>query len=528
RGQFMDSETTAHTIRRWYSFKLKVIFEGICIGILTGLLIVAYRLALEKAFIFLTFMYQKVSEKPLALLPWIIALIVIGIIISFLVKWAPLISGSGIPQVEGFLSGKLDMCWWKVLIAKFAGGVLSIGSGLSLGREGPSVQLGATVGLGFSRTFKRSHIEESYLVTAGASAGLAAAFNAPLAGVLFSLEEVHKNFSPLVLLTALSSALTSSYVAGEFFGLGPIFTFSGLEHLPLNHYALVILLGLFLGVCGVVFNAGLLKSQTLYAHLKWIPSHFRVFIPLSFSLGLGFILPQLLGGGHELIVEVVSFPLSLGFLTLLLVGKFVFTMICYGSGAPGGIFLPLLSIGAVIGTLWGTALSTFFGIDPSFTLNFIVLAMAGFFTAIVRAPITGIILISEMTGSFEHFLSLAVVCIVAYIVADLLGSKPVYDSLLERLLKSYGERKKNKNDSRKTILEFVVQSGSKLDGAYVRDISWPSLCLLVSLRRGQNEILPKGNTKIRAGDYLVILTDASEVSTVHEYIIPMIDTPIRG
>lgn len=521
----MDSETTAHTLRRWYSFRLKLILEGICIGILTGLLVVAYRLALEKAFNFLNFAYRSISAKPMLLVPWIGILLCVGLVIAFLVKFNPLISGSGIPQVEGLLSGKLDMSWWRILLAKFTGGVLSIGSGLSLGREGPSVQLGATVGLGFSRVLKRSHIEESYLVTGGASAGLAAAFNAPLAGVLFSLEEVHKNFSPLVLLTALSAALTSSYLASDFFGLQPIFSFVGVQHLPLNHYTLVILLGVVLGVSGALFNSGLLKAQDIYAGRKWLPSHFRIFIPLFFSLGLGFILPQLLGGGHELIVEVMSHPLTLGFLSLLLVGKFLFTLICYGSGAPGGIFLPLLSLGAVIGTLWGTALSSWFGIDSAFTANFIILGMAGLFTAIVRAPITGIILISEMTGSLDHFLSLAVVCIVAYIVADLLRSKPVYDSLLERLLKTRGVQEKNTQDYRKTILEFVVQKGSPLDGELVRNVSWPPLCLLVSIRRGQTEILPHGNTKIESGDYLDILTNVSEIPTVHEYVTSIINAP---
>lgn len=273
----MDSQTTAHTLRRWYSFRLKLIIEGICIGFLTGLLIVAYRLSLEKAFVFLAFVYGVFSNKPLFVIPWIAILLCIGLVISFLIKYNPLIRGSGIPQVEGFLSGKLEMNWWRLLLAKFTGGVLSIGSGLSLGREGPSVQLGATVGLGFSRVLKRSHIEENYLVTGGSSAGLAAAFNAPLAGVLFSLEEVHKNFSPLVLLTALSAALMSSYVASDFFGLQPIFSFTGLHYLPLDHYALVILLGVILGVSGAVFNSGLLKAQDFYAHRRWLPSHFSNF-----------------------------------------------------------------------------------------------------------------------------------------------------------------------------------------------------------------------------------------------------------
>jgi H+/Cl- antiporter ClcA len=170
--------------------------------------------------------------KPILILPWIGVLIIIGYIVGLMVKHEPMISGSGIPQVEGVLLRKLDMSWWRVILGKFIGGILSIGSGLSLGREGPSVQLGAAVGQGFSKVFKRVKIEEKYLITSGASAGLAAAFNEPLAGVMFALEEVHKNFSPLVLLSALSA----DFIASGFFGLKPVFTFVNLTTLPLNLY----------------------------------------------------------------------------------------------------------------------------------------------------------------------------------------------------------------------------------------------------------------------------------------------------
>ena len=138
----------------------------------------SYRYTLEKAGIFVTYVYKTISINPVLILPWICALILIGYIVGLMVKHEPMITGSGIPQVEGVLLRKLDMTWWRVIIGKFFGGVLSIGSGLSLGREGPSVQLGAAVGQGFSKVFKRIKIEEKYLMTSGASAGLSAAFNA--------------------------------------------------------------------------------------------------------------------------------------------------------------------------------------------------------------------------------------------------------------------------------------------------------------------------------------------------------------
>jgi H+/Cl- antiporter ClcA len=432
--EIKNKHNTYNTLFHWHSFKLKLVFEGICIGIITGLLVVLYSYLLEKAGVLLTYIYKIISIKPILILPWIGTLIFIGYLVGIMVKHEPMISGSGIPQVEGVLLRKLDMTWWRVILGKFIGGILSIGSGLSLGREGPSVQLGAAVGQGFSKLFKRMKIEEKYLITSGASAGLAAAFNAPLAGAMFALEEVHKNFSPLVLLSALSSALSADFIASGFFGLKPVFTLENLSTLPLKLYFYIIILGVFLGGFGVVFNKTLLKTQDIYVAQKWLPKKMRIIIPLLISVILGILLPQVLGGGHELITSLITNNFSLTILVVVVLVKFLFTMASFGSGAPGGIFLPLLAIGALIGNIYGMALVHFIHFDSIYINNFIILAMAGYFSAVVRAPITGTILITEMTGSFTNLLSLAIVSIVAYIVADVLGSKPIYEALLEKIL----------------------------------------------------------------------------------------------
>jgi len=266
-----NKHNTYNTLFHWHSFRLKLVFEGIGVGIITGFLVVLYRYALEKAAVMLAVIYRALSIRPMLIPVWIGALIIIGYIVGLLVKHEPMISGSGIPQVEGVLLRKLNMTWWKVIIGKFIGGVLAIGSGLSMGREGPSVQLGAAVGQGFSKVLKRIKIEEKYLMTSGASAGLAAAFNAPLAGAMFALEEVHKNFSPLVLLSALSAALSADIVTSEFFGLKPVLDFKSLSVLPLKYYFFIILLGVILGTLGMVFNKTLLKTQDLYSQQKWLP-----------------------------------------------------------------------------------------------------------------------------------------------------------------------------------------------------------------------------------------------------------------
>lgn len=513
-----NKHNTYNTLFHWHSFRIKLIFEGIAIGIITGLLIVMYRYALTKAGVFLAAIYDIIYVKPIIVLPWIGSLIIIGYIVGLMVKNQPMISGSGIPQVEGVLLRKIDMVWWKVILGKFIGGVLSIGSGLSLGREGPSVQLGAAVGQGFSKVFNRVKIEEKYLITSGASAGLAAAFNAPLAAVMFALEEVHKNFSPLVLLSTLSAALSAVFVASSFFGLKPVFTFENLPILPLKFYFYIIILGIIIGILGVMFNKFLLKTQDIYSNQKWLPKEMRIVVPLLISVVLGIILPQVLGGGHHLITSLVTGNLPLTILVILLLVKFLFTMASYGSGAPGGIFLPLLAIGALIGNLYGVALVNFMNFDSMYINNFIILAMAGYFTAVVRAPITGTILITEMTGSFSHLFSLAIVSIVAYIVADILASKPIYESLLERFLHNTGEKISIGNKKNKHLLEFAVCMGSELDGKQIKEVNWPHQCLLVAVKRGEDEILPKGDTVIIPGDYLIVLTNEDKVSNINDIL----------
>jgi len=517
-----DKNNTQNTLLHWHSFRSKLVFEGIGVGTITGLLIVMYRYALEKASILLSEIYKAISIRPLLILPWICCLVLIGYIVGLMVKHEPMIGGSGIPQVEGVLLRKLDMKWWRIILAKFIGGVLTIGSGLSLGREGPSVQLGAAVGQGFSRLLKRIKIEEKYLITCGASAGLAAAFNAPLAGVMFSLEEVHKNFSPLILLSALSAALSAAFVSSCFFGLKPVLNFENLSPLPLKYYLYIILLGIVVGLLGVVFNKLLLKTQNLYTNQKWLPKEMRIIIPLLISIVFGILLPQVLGGGHELIISLFKGNFSLTLLVIIIAMKFLFTMVSYGSGAPGGIFLPLLAIGALIGNVYGIVLIDFVHFNSMYINNFIILAMAGYFTAVVKSPITGTILIAEMTGSFKHLLPLAIVSIVAYMVADLLSSKPIYESLLQKFLHNAGDTISIGNRKNKSILEFAVCMGSVLDNKQIKDVKWPSHCLLVSVKRGEHEIIPKGDTVIYPGDYLIVLTNENWVSTINDSLNVMI------
>ena len=413
-----------------------LITEGLCVGLIGGFIVLLYRVALTFAGNWLIKILSYIKGNPFRCAVWFLILMALAWIVGRLVKWEPMISGSGIPQVEGEVSGRLSQNWKRVLPAKFAGGFLCMLGGLSLGREGPSIQLGAMAGQGISRALGRGKREEKFLMTCGASAGLSAAFHAPLAGMMFAVEEIHKTFSIPILLPVMTASVTADYIASHILGLDPVFHFQITEYLPQNYYWLLILLGILVGVSGVFYNWGMLKAQELYHKIPFLKETGRLLIAFLTAGVLGLVMPSVLGSGSGLIVSLTKGEMVLGMVVLTLVVKFLFSAVSFGSGAPGGIFFPLLILGALLGAVFAMTGAEFFGLDPVYINNFILLGMTGFFTAIVRAPLTGIILLFEMSGSISQMLSLSIVSVTAYIVATLMRSEPIYDSLLKRILKA--------------------------------------------------------------------------------------------
>lgn len=508
---------TSYVIKRASRLPVILIGEGLLVGIIGGLIVLAYRVALRYAGEWMNQILLYIKGRPLAILGWFAVLILFAVIVGKMVKWEPMISGSGIPQVEGEVTGKLKQNWKRVLPAKFFGGFLCMLGGLSLGREGPSIQLGAMAGKGISQVLDRSKTEECYLMTCGASAGLAAAFHAPLAGIIFAVEEIHKGFSVSVLISVMTASVTADFIASHFVGLEPVFQFQ-LEHfLPQSEYWMLLVLGVIVGVAGVFYNWAMLKAQELYKKPKWLNETGRILIAFLAAGILGLVMPSVLGSGHNLIETLTNGKMVLKIAVLTLVVKFLFSAVSFGSGAPGGIFFPLLILGALIGGIFSMIGSVYFGLPEIYLNNFVLLAMAGFFTSIVRAPITGIILLFEMSGSVSQMLSLSIVSITAYIVATLFRSEPIYESLLERILK---KQKKVESEihagSQKVLSSFVIMTDSVLEGRTVQEITWPDNCLLVALERNGKEMIPKGKTKLMAGDRLTTMTDERDAGYVHD------------
>lgn len=511
----MKKDKTSEMIRRASDFPVIMIGEGLLVGIFAGLLVLLYRISLTYAANWMNWILGFARNHPVRMIGWFLLLLCMAGMVGILVKWEPMIAGSGIPQLEGEMAGKLNQNWYKIIPAKFAGGFLCLFGGLALGREGPSIQLGAMMGKGISRILKRGKTEEKFLLTCGASAGMAAAFQAPLAGVMFVMEEIHKNFSASVFISAMTASVAADYITSKALGMNPVFQFEIADNLPQEYYGFLLVLGVILGVMGVFYNWFTLKVQWIYKTFPFPGTVSKMIIPFMAAGILGFTVPEILGNGHSLIEWMTHEKSVLGTVLILFVLRFLFSAVSFGAGVPGGIFFPMLVLGAFVGCIFGYLCTQWFGIPAEYINNFILLSMAGYFTAVVRAPMTGIILIFELTGSLSQMLSLSVVTIVSYITAMLMKSEPIYESLLERILN--GLHIEIEKDGGERVLDYyAVTEDSVVSGKMIRDIKWPEHCLLVAVKRGQNELIPKGRTRIITGDIIITMTDEEHNGRVYD------------
>lgn len=349
-------------------------------------------------------------------------------------RFAPHAAGSGIPNVQSILRREAEPEWKRLLPVKFIAGVAAIGGGMALGREGPTVQMGSATGFMVSEWFKvkAGEGERRALMSAGAGAGLAAAFNAPLSGLIFVLEELHGNFTPVMFVAAFLASVSADVVCRLLIGESPVFHFVGLAAPGVASLPWAAVLGVAMGGLGVIFNRGLLATIDLRERLlKW--NGFAVGAAAGVFVGfVGWTVPGLAGSGGELVQLSLSGKIAVGLMPLFLLARFSLTMVSYGSGAAGGIFAPLLVLGALAGLWFGSGVTQLMEITTMSPQVFCVLGMGALFTAIVRAPLTGIILMLELTATYDFMLPLLVSCLCAYGVAESLGNTPIYEALRQR------------------------------------------------------------------------------------------------
>jgi len=355
-------------------------------------------------------------------------------------RFAPEAGGSGIPEIEGAMEGMRPVRWKRVIPVKFVGGLLALGSGMALGREGPSVQLGANVGRMISDIFKVGKVDAQALLAAGAAGGLAAAFNAPLAGIMFVIEEMRSQFNYSLTSTksVFLSAVMATIVMRVFTDQDAVVTVTQYSHPDLHTLGFYLVLGFCFGVIGIYFNKMILATQDIYLSIhkgrRWYFVGIGAFLGAIFG-ALSIVAPDVAFSGIELIPHVEGGHFLAGGLLLLFLVRTFTTLLSFGSGAPGGVFAPTLALGTLFGMLFGVIAQALFPDLITEPGAFAIAGMGGLFAATVRAPITGILLVIEMTSNYEMILPLIVTCLGATMVAQTLGGRPIYTQLLERTLK---------------------------------------------------------------------------------------------
>jgi CIC family chloride channel protein len=349
-------------------------------------------------------------------------------------RYAPQASGSGIPHVEAVLHGQLPPAAFRLIPVKFVGGLLAIGSGLALGREGPSVQMGASLAHLVGRIFGRTWPDCRVLMAAGAGAGLATAFNAPIAGAIFVLEELVQQFEYRIAITALGASATAIAVARVFLGDTPDFHLNALIYANAGTRPLYYVLGAFAALLAVAYNRALLAALAVADRLSQMPAELRAGLVGTAVGGLAWFAPDLVGGGDAITQATLAGGVTLSVIPAAFVVRFALGTVSYAAETPGGLFAPLLVLGAQIGLFFGGAcrwLLPDLGVQP---VGFAVVGMAAFFTGVVRAPVTGIVLVTEMTSSVSMLLPMICACFVAMLAPTLLGDPPIYDTLRRRVL----------------------------------------------------------------------------------------------
>jgi chloride channel protein, CIC family len=412
----------------------KLALVSIVAGAAAGLLGACFRLLLERADVWRSeiIAWAHPYNLPGLLLVVALAAMAAGIAGWLVRRFSPEASGSGIPHVEAVLNEKLPPAPYILLPVKFVGGLLAIGSGLALGREGPTVQMGASIAHLVGRAFRLGADDARILLAAGAGAGLATAFNAPIAGSIFVLEELVKRFDTRITITTLGASASAIGVSRILLGQEADFPVPSLAFPSLGSLLLLAVLGLTLGVLGVAYNKAILGCLDAANRLAKVPMEARAAL-VGAAIGLiAWFLPAYVGGGDNITQAVLDGSVLISVLPAFFLLRFILGPISYAAGTPGGLFAPLLVLGAQAGFFFGTYADLWFPNFASDPRAFAVTGMAAFFTAVVRAPMTGIILAIELTSSDSQLLSMLAACFTAMLVPTLVGNPPIYDSLGDR------------------------------------------------------------------------------------------------
>ncbi len=415
--------------------------------------------------------------------------------------FAPAAAGGGVPQVKAALARYPIVLNLRVALVKIIATTLIVGAGFAVGRRGPTVHIGAALGAEVSRWIPNSPTNRRQMIAAGAAAGLAAGFNTPIAGVLFVVEELMRDISGLTLETAIAASFTGAVVSRIFNTADINVPLEVIDSASRGSFAVAeipfyLLLGILAGILGGIFNRSIIRGMK-----------FNRSLPLSMPLSIG--LAGLISG-MAIAWLPTFFQDNAGLRELLIAGQFTWqttavvfvvqfclTILAYSSGAPGGLFSPALVLGSALGYLVGVAEVSLIGTESPYT--FALAGMGAFFTAVVRVPVTSIVIVFEMTADFNLVLPLMISCAIAYIVAESVSAGSIYEHLLEASGIELTEDNPQHDFMAKLTANNVMQS--KVE-------TLPSNLSLLELVKAMSRSHHRGFPVVEAGKLVGIITQS--------------------
>lgn len=518
----------------WDNF-LNMFCTSVLTGLFSGVVITFYNILMSLGEGVSAEVYSEVLQNPAFIPVLFVGLASGAVLIGVLVRFVPMIRGSGIPQIEGAARGVVRFKWYVTMTSMFAASLACVFMGYPAGAEGPSLEIGGCCGSATGLLLRRNQMVKRLQIASGASAGLAVAFNAPVTGLVFAMEEAFRSFSPQVFICAavsVASAVLTRNAIRPALGYGVGFSFDNFvfsfnfDGAGLVFCLWVALAALITSLAGVGFYHLVFLAKKLFKKITFFNGAGKYIIPFLIAGAFGLVTLYSLGGGHSFIDDIASggtgeINIARVFGTGLLVSliiivliRFVTAVLTMACGVPCGVFIPMLAIGAGLGAVM-SVLFQGWGMDGGYSDYLIIICMSAFFTCIVKAPVTGIVMVFELTGQFANFLPALIGIAIGYAVGAAFRTEPIYERNLDEFIKA----EKLYEKFRKVRLELAVGKNSKADGAAVRKIVWPTNGLVVGvIKENGEETVADGETVLRAGEKIIFECETDDEEELKEYL----------
>lgn len=492
-------------------------------GSLTGCVIFLFKLVSSHVISLSNTIYGYVREHPQYLPLLLLGALILGLLASLILHYAKDCRGGGIPTAVASVRGLLPLKWIQGLFALFGSAMLTYLGGVPLGNEGPSVQMGTSLGKATTELMaKKNKAWERYIMTGGACAGFATATGAPLTGILFAVEEIHRRLTPTIFIAASVSVLTSISVQRSLSQLFHVdvsfFDFSIEEVLPLKYLWVPAVIGIFCGLCAILFTKAYRYIRNFSIKLaKKCPYFLKISTIFVIVALLGFLCEDFIGSGHSLIDKIIEKEVTWYVLLAALFIRALLMISANNEGISGGVFIPILTFGAIIGALMGKILVSTGLVNETYYSLLVAVGMSSFLAVASRTPLTALTFSAEALCGIANILPIGVGVIIGYLIIEASGIVSFNDTIIEA-------KTETANHGKKRIVidtHMTVIRGSFAVGKEVRDILWPPTCTVLSIEKNNSVVVPNAQG-LSDGDKLHIhysTYDPPKTLEMLEYIL---------